>query len=214
MNDVDLNTLWESTFNGKLKIINLENATIENGIIPAEALFHKKDQVDWDAMVITATKLEKLLLPEDVAEIGDFAFAYSIALREIKFPKKLRTIGVSAFTDCIGLTAEQLKFPESLEIIGEQAFFQCFGLTGKITLPESLKSIICGAFYRCKISEINIPQSLEYLGCMVFYSSAFDKVTLPDNCLLCSQGAQFYNNRNLTEAHLPDNSPLVPDDIF
>lgn len=214
MNDDDFSTLWESSFNGRLKIINLENATVENGIIPEEALFHKDEQVNWGTMVITTTWLEKLLLPEDVTEIGDFAVAYATSLREIKLPGALQTIGKAAFTDCISLTAEQLVFPESLRVIGEQAFYNCRGLTGKITLPESLHAIICGAFYSCKISEIYIPQSLEYLGCMAFANAAFEKAILPDNCSLCSQGGQFYNNWKLAEAHLPDNSTLVPADVF
>lgn len=214
MNEADFNTLWESTFNGRLKIINLENATVENGIIPQEALFHKKEQVNWETMVITTTWLEKLLLPKGVTEIGDFAVAYSTSLHEIKFPDALQSIGKAAFTDCISLTAEQLMFPESLRVIGKQAFYQCSRLTGKIILPESLEAIVCGAFYHCKISEINIPQSLEYLGCMAFAGSAFKKAILPDGCSLCSQGAQFYCNRELTETHLPDKSTLVPDDIF
>ncbi len=126
----------------------------------------------------------------------------------------MQTIGKSAFTDCIRLTAEQLTFPESLRVIGEQAFYQCRGLTGKITLPKALKAIVCGAFYSCKISEISFPQSLEYLGCMAFANAAFEKAVLPDNCQLCPQGGQFYNNWVLAEAHLPDNSALVPADVF
>lgn len=214
INEADFNTLWESTFNGQLKIINLEDATVENDVIPEEALFHVDAQVNWETFVITTTWLEKLFLPEGVTEIGDFAVAYATTLREIKLPGTLQTIGKAAFTDCRSLTAEQLAFPESLRVIGEQAFYQCRGLTGKITLPETLKAIICGAFYSCKISEINIPQSLEYLGCMAFANSAFEKAILPDNCMLCPKGAQFYNNWELAEAHLPDNSTLVPPSVF
>lgn len=214
MNDDDFNTLWESSFNGQLKIINLENATVENGIIPQYALFHINEQVNWETMVITTTWLEKLLLPEGVTEIGDFAVAYSISLREIKFPGTLQSIGRAAFTDCIDLTSEQLAFPENLKVIGEQAFYYCHGLTGKITLPESLLEIKCAAFYSCKISEINIPRSLEYLGCMAFAGSRFKKAFLPNNCYLCPQGGEFYNNWELTEVHLPDNLPFVPESIF
>ncbi len=214
INEADFNTLWESSFNGRLKIINLEKAAVENGIVPEEALFHKDEQVNWETMEITTIWLEKLFLPEGVTEIGDFAVAYATTLHEIRFPNTLQTIGKSAFTDCIRLTAEQLTFPESLRVIGEQAFYQCRGLTGKITLPEALKAIVCGAFYSCKISEISFPQSLEYLGCMAFANAAFEKAVLPDNCQLCPQGGQFYNNWVLAEAHLPDNSALVPADVF
>ena len=214
MNEADFNTLWEATFNGHLKNIDLEKAAVENGIIPDKALFHIDAQVNWETMVITTTWLEKLILPEGVTEIGEFAVAYATALKEIKFPKTLQTIGKAAFTDCISLTAEQLVLPEGLGVIGEQAFYQCRGLTGKITLPSSLKTIACGAFYCCKISEINFPQSLEYLGCMAFANSALEKAILPDNCALCSGGGQFYNIWNLAEAHLPNNSTLVPNSVF
>lgn len=214
MNDADFNTLWESSFNGKLKIIDLEHAEIEGGKIPDRALFHIDTQMNWDTWVVTTIPLEKIVFPDNVTEIGEFAVAYAISLNEVKLPNTLRKINTAAFTDCISLTAEQLVFPESLEVIDEQAFYQCIGLTGKITLPKSLKAIVCSAFYRCKISEINFPQSLEYLGCMAFAGSALKKVILPDNCSLCYQGGQFYNNWELTEAHLPDNSILVPDDVF
>lgn len=214
MNEADFNTLWEATFNGHLKNIDLQKATVPNGIIPDKALFHIDAQVNWETMVITTTWLEKLILPEEVTEIGEFAVAYATALKEIKFPKSLQTIGKAAFTDCISLTAEQLVFPESMSVIGEQAFYQCRGLTGKITLPSSLKAIVCGAFYCCKISEINFPQSLEYLGCMAFANSALEKAILPDNCALCSEGGQFYNIWTLAEAHLPNNLTLVPNSVF
>ena len=133
---------------------------------------------------------------------------------ELKLPKALQKIDKSAFTDCISLTSEQLVFPENLEVIGNQAFYQCRGLKGKITLPESLKAIGCAAFYTCKITEINFPQSLEFLGCMAFANSELGKAILPDNCMLCSDGGQFYNNWYLAEAHLPDNSTIVPPDVF
>lgn len=214
VNEADFNTLWEATFNGHLKNIDLQKATVENGKIPDKALFHIDAQVNWETMVITTTWLEKLILPDGVTEIGEFAVAYATALKEIKFPKTLQTIGKAAFTDCISLTAEQLVFPESLSVIGEQAFYQCRGLTGKITLPSSLKAIVCGAFYCCKISEINFPQSLEYLGCMAFANSALEKAILPDNCALCSEGGQFYNIWTLAEAHLPNNLTLVPNSVF
>ena len=214
MNDADFNTLWESSFNGQLKIIDLEHAEIEGGKIPDHALFHVDAQMNWDTWVITTLPLEKIVFPDNVTEIGEFAVAYAISLNELKLPKALQKIDKSAFTDCISLTSEQLVFPESLEVIDEQAFYQCSGLTGKITLPESLKAIVCGAFYRCKISEINFPQSLEYLGCMAFANTALEKAILPDNCMLCSEGGQFYNIWNLSEAHLPNNSTLVPNSVF
>lgn len=214
MNDADFNTLWESSFNGQLKIIDLEHAEIEGDKIPDRALFHVDAQMDWETWTVTTIPLEKIVFPADVTEIGEFAIAYAISLNELKLPKALQKIDKLAFTDCISLTSEQLVFPENLEVIGNQAFYQCRGLKGKITLPESLKAIGCAAFYTCKITEINFPQSLEFLGCMAFANSELGKAILPDNCMLCSDGGQFYNNWYLAEAHLPDNSTIVPPDVF
>lgn len=214
VNEADFNTLWNSSFNGRLKIINLENAAIENGKIPDHAFFHIDVQVDWDTWIITVTPLEKIILPNHITEIGKDAFGYAINLVYINFPSKLRYIGKSAFTDCISLKPEILVFPEGLEKLDEQAFYQCRGLDGEINLPTTLTWIDASVFYNCRIAEINIPDNLEYLGCFAFAGSRFKKAILPDDCYLCPHGCQFYNNWELTEAHLPESSLFVPPQIL
>ena len=213
INAEDFNTMWNATFNGRLKMLDLCNASVENDIIPDYALFHIDEQVDWSTLNITVICLEKLVLPDDILEIGDFAFAYAISLTDVNFPSSLRYIGKSAFTDCIQLTADKLSFGENLEKLDEQAFYQCIGLTGHIHLPESLRWIDYAVFYHCKISGINFPSSLEYLGCMAFAGSRFKTAILPDDCYLCPHGDQFYNNWELIEVHLPDNLEFVPDGV-
>lgn len=214
INAEDFNTMWNSTFNGQLKVLDLGNTSVENGIIPAHALFHIDEQMDWSTLIVTTIRLEKLVLPDNITEISDFAFAYAISLTDVNFPSSLRYIGKSAFTDCILLTADKLQFGEHLEKLDRQVFYQCTGLTGAIRLPESLKWIDQAAFYRCPIMDINIPKSLEYLGCNAFHGSRFKSAILPDDCYLCPHGGQFYNNWELTEAHLPDNLTFVPQDVF
>lgn len=213
INAEDFNTMWYSTFNGQLKVLDLGNASVENGIIPDYALFHVDEQVDWGTLNVTTIWLEKLVLPDNITEISDFAFAYAISLTDINFPLSLRYIGKSAFTDCILLSADKLRFGEQLEKLDAQAFYQCKGLTGSIRLPESLKWIDQAAFYFCKITKINIPKSLEYLGCDAFHGSRFKTAILPDDCYLCPHGGQFYNNWELTEVHLPDNLEFVPESV-
>lgn len=213
INDADFNTLWDASFNGHLRIINIENTTVENNIIPEYALFHKDAQVEWETWTITVAWLEKLILPEGVTEIGDGAFAYATRLHDVNFPTTLKSIGKSAFTDCYRFEPERLVFPKSLEHIGEQAFYQCRGLTGEVVLPETLQRIDCASFYNCRISEVNIPQSLEFLGCLAFAGSRFKKAILPDNCYLCSIGGQFANNWEITEVHLPEKLRFVPSQV-
>lgn len=213
INSKDFNTLWNSSFHGKLKVIDLGKASVENNVIPDDAFFHTNEQVDWETLTITTIWLEKLVLPEGITEIGEFAFAYATSLSEINFPSSLRVIGLSAFTDCIKLTSDKLKFGDNLENIGSQAFYQCLGLTDAIHLPESMKSIYDGAFYHCTITDINFPASLEFLGYMAFTGSKLKKVILPNDCYLAKDGGQFFNCRDLTEVHLPDNLAFVPSQV-
>lgn len=53
INDADFNTLWSSSFNGKLKVIDLGKASVENNIIPDNAFFHTDEQVDWGTLQIS-----------------------------------------------------------------------------------------------------------------------------------------------------------------
>lgn len=214
MNDTDFNTLWDSSFNGYLKVIDLEKAVIESGKVPDHAMFHIDEQVDWGTMMISTVWLEKIVLPDNVTEIGDFAFAYATTLTEVNFPSALSYIGKSAFTDCVRLPSARLKFNEGLEGINGQAFYHCYALAGEIELPSSLKWIGGATFYQCPITDINFPDGLEYIGDMAFAGSRITKAILPDDCYLSPYGGQFYNDMALTEAHLPDNLQFVPEDIF
>lgn len=214
MNDVDFNTLWKCSFKGQLKTINLENAVIENGIIPDQAFFHIHEQMDWSTLVVTTIWLEELILPEGITGIGEFAVAYAINLNSLKLPSTLKKIGKSAFTDCIELSPDVFTLPASLEHIENQAFYQCRSLKGELILPDGLKSIKTGAFYHAKISNANFPESLEYIGADAFSGCNLESISLPNDCWLEWEGGQFYNNTKLTEAHLPENATFIPKDIF
>lgn len=214
INDADFNTLWESTFKGQLKAINLENAVIADGMVPAQALFHIDEQIDWNTMIITTTWLEELILPEGVTEIGEFAVAYSTDLKSLKLPSTVKKIGKSAFTNCIEFSPEVLTLPASLEHIESQAFYECRSLEGELILPDGLISIKDAAFYHTRLSKVNFPESIEYIGNMVFAGCKLKSIFLPNDCWLEWTGCQFYNNIELTEAHLPENATFIPEAIF
>lgn len=214
INDADFSTLWESSFKGQLKAINLENAVIADGIVPGQALFHIDEQVDWNTMIITTTWLEELILPEGVTEIGEFAVAYSTSLKSLKLPSTVKKIGKSAFTDCIKFSPEVFTLPAGLEHIEKQAFYECRSLEGEIILPDGLKSIKDAAFYHTRLSKVNFPESIEYIGNMTFTGCNLKSIFLPDDCWLEWTGGQFYNNIALTEAHLPENATFIPEAIF
>lgn len=77
-------------------------------------------------------KLESLILPNTLEEIGDSFAEGCTKLRNFEFPSSLKSIGERAFATCNLLTSVVL--PEGLHCIGYQAFNDCKNLTN-ISLP-------------------------------------------------------------------------------
>lgn len=79
INDDDISTLWNGTFNGRLKVINIERSVIENGKLPDYAFLHLNEQLDQSGQYVSiyTIRLERIILPEGVSEIGKFAFSYA-----------------------------------------------------------------------------------------------------------------------------------------
>lgn len=212
INETDFNTLWRATYDGKLKIIDLSNTTIEGDKIPDNAFFHY-EQADHVTGIVTATQLEKIVLPEGVTEIGKFAFAYSF-LEEINWPSTVKIIDTCAFTDCMRYSPDVMQLPESLEIIGYQAFHNCLMWETEVILPDGLRSIETAAFHSCEISKINFPESLEYIGFKAFSYTRLSDIILPSNCQLSADGEQFVSNFMLKYVVLPSDITSLPPGLF
>ena len=210
INEADFKTMWSASFHGKLEVINLENAEIENNVIPKNAF--------WDADVqyidnrVYLIKLKKIILPENITEIGEKAFYYGRFIEDINLPASLTKISERAFAFCAKLPTP--SFPENLEEIGESAYRYCHGIKGEVVMPEKLRSIGGYAFENSDITKINFPTSLEYLGGGAFSGTLLGEVYLPDNCELDPSGGQFMSNPELVKAHLPANSTIVPQNMF
>ncbi len=81
-------------------------------------------------------------------------------------PTGVTSIGVSAFSDCSGLTS--VKIPEGVTSIGVSAFSLCSGLTS-VTIPSSVTSIGGNAFLGCSgLTSVTIPSSVTSIGLALF----------------------------------------------
>ena len=86
-------------------------------------------------------------IPEDVINIGEYAFAECKALTSITIPNSVTSIGGSAFRGCSNLTS--ITIPNSVTSIGNWAFHDCDALTS-INIPDSITSIGEDTFSQCK----------------------------------------------------------------
>jgi len=93
-------------------------------------------------------KVGSVIVPANVARIGDSAFNSCISLTSIAIPSSVTSIGNEAFCGCSNLTG--LKLPNSLTSIGRSAFFNCSRLSS-VVMPAGITSIGDDAFAFCSV---------------------------------------------------------------
>ncbi len=79
--------------------------------------------------------ITKVILPEGVKSIGEYAFAYLTALEEIVLPSTLTDIAYSAFEGCSNLKKISFSGENNLKLINKSAFQGC-ALEGVLELPR------------------------------------------------------------------------------
>ncbi|MDY4019752.1 MAG: cell surface protein, partial [Prevotella sp.] len=88
INEADFTTMWKCSFEGKLTVLNLEHAQVENYKIPECAFFKRDRQVIDDPRAyqgVVYLPLRRLILPEGIREIGDYAFS-RMKLEQVNIP--------------------------------------------------------------------------------------------------------------------------------
>lgn len=212
VDDADISTLWDASFNGRLSVINLENAEIKNGVMPKCAFWHQKEQLNPDWRV-TPIFLRRIILPEGLKRIEERAFFFCVNLEEVNIPSSLQYLGDDAFSDCVNLKTDPLVFPEGFERFGKMVFLRCRSLTGQVVLPSTIKEIGTGLFFSSKISSINLPDGLEKIGDAAFYACRLKEVVIPNSCQKLKGSSNFALNYTLEKISLPEGVDTIPSDF-
>ena len=97
-------------------------------------------------ILIDGNEVTKLVIPDSVTSIGQWAFAICSSITSINIPDSVTEIEFCAFAGCSSL--ESINIPDSVTEIGDYAFYVCTSLTS-ITIPDSVTSIGDYAFSSC-----------------------------------------------------------------
>lgn len=118
----------------------------------------------------------RIVIPDDVTRIGNYAFAYSTYAGDVTIPDNVTSIGNYAFTYCQSITS--VVIPDSVTSIGQYAFNRCIKLTN-VDIGNNVTSIGNSAFYYCSaLTSVIIPDSVTTLGGNVLqYCTALTSVT-------------------------------------
>ena len=92
------------------------------------------------------TRLTRLVIPDDVTAIPDYAFFGFKELQSVVLPPSVKSIKTSAFSDCISLNS--IEISSSVESIYARAFWNCTGLKS-IDIPNTVNSLGARAFAYC-----------------------------------------------------------------
>lgn len=82
--------------------------------------------------------MKRLVIPDTVERIGDYAFEYCSELEEIVFSKNLKSIGKYAFNKCENI--KKIELPNSLDSIDDYCFIYATSLK-EFYIPNSVVNI-------------------------------------------------------------------------
>ena len=105
-----------------------------------------------------------------------------MSIESITIPDSVKTIGSSAFNNCVSLKA--ITIPDGVTAIERDVFFSCTSLEA-ITIPDSVKTIGRAAFWNCSdnLKELVFEQLSEDCD---FDLEAFEKIEKPQDDLKIS----------------------------
>ena len=157
------------------------------------------------------TKLRRVILPENVVEIGAQSF-YNTMLREVEL-KGTILIRKEAFYNCTKL--KQVKLPKTTNFIGNRAFAQCKSLERmEIDVGSICREVKAEAFSGCvNLKHIALPATLERIERRAFYKcTALEQIVLPER--LREIGAEAFYQNALTSLELPEGLIKIGDSAF
>ena len=145
---------------------NLKSITIPNSITKIGAC-----AFDYNI------SLNSITIPNSVVKIGDFCFDGCRSLKQITIPKSVTSIGRGAFYSCYNLQSivvesgnKKYDSRENCNAIIETSTNTLIVGCKKTIIPNSVKSIGNGAFFKCiKLKSINIPESITNILKYSFY---------------------------------------------
>lgn len=146
----------------------------------------------------STTYMSVFNIPDQITEIGEYAFYKSPHLVRVGIPSSVTKIGDAAFYNCEKLASVTLPSP-NVEI-GESVWSSCYALSS-VSLPQGLEKLGRHAFSFCNLSSITLPEGMKSLGMMCFTSNDIRTISIPSTLELIDSCA-FQNNENLTSVNI------------
>lgn len=137
---------------------------------------------------------EEVYLPKEhdgkpVSAVKESGFS-GAGIKKVYLPLNIKTVGKSAFADCVNLTEAYYYKGNGVKEIADGAFLRCTAL-GELVCPSSLVKIGDSAFWGCTaIERIKLPEKVEVIGKSAFaYCTSLTYFYVPTRLYSLGDGA-------------------------
>lgn len=155
------------------------------------------------------SSMTELVIGNEVASIGDYAFYNCDTLTSIEIPENIETIGDYAFYDCNNIV--DVNFKEGLVSIGAYTFYQCDNIK-EVIIPDSVTEIGTYSFAYCEnIENIKFGNGLIKIPSQAFaYCKKLNNIEWGTNLKTISSFAFAYCHQNGGEVGYNCGSIVIP----
>lgn len=179
-------------------VTEIEYGTFSNCMNLSQVLFENGSKLKTiGASAFSGCGIAKIQIPNNVTQIGGYAFAQCMKLTTVTLSNQLEGINFGTFSGCLKL--DKITIPESVSYIEESAFAKN-NLTS-IIIPKSVTSIGAEAFINNKnLSDITIKNKKAYIDAAAFAECAVESLELSQNI----GGQAFADNKELKTVTLKE----------
>ena len=142
------------------------------------------------------TYLTSITIPDQITEIGDYAFYGNPTLKTVNFHAGITRIGMGAFYETLltrvtipnpdyeignscfsNSQVSSITLPQGMKKLGRHVFFYCTNLTS-LTLPEGMEEIGMMCFGSCSLTSVNLPSTMVKLDSCSLQDNPFTSINL------------------------------------
>ena len=150
------------------------------GVTSFDEIKFFKNVHSLDAVFNGCNNFVSIIIPDNITDLGEYAFYNCSSLNSVKLPAGITTIGNCTFKGCVNLTS--IIIPSGVISIGSYAFGDCSSLSS-IELSSGVITIENSAFQSCtSLTNVSIPSSVTSIGSYAFKGcSSLSTIELPTN---------------------------------